>query len=151
MVLLSGFSSWRGSRGRRRGDKGSVEAGAGVLHRNMRSPRRTEAPRLLSRNKDDICSQRKISDSFFNILYQMLWIKGFNDSELGFNVGFESRRYLPSSLLASGTRTVILTRDSDLEENEDLNYGDKVSRFHKWYINMFPNKKILKVLDMDQE
>jgi hypothetical protein len=32
-------------------------------------------------------------------------------------------------LLASGTRTVILTRDSDLEDNEDLNYGDKVRRF----------------------
>ncbi len=60
----------------------------------------------------------------------MLWIEGFNDSELGFNAGFESRRYLTSSLLALGTRTVILTRDSDLEDNEDLNYGDKVSIFH---------------------
>jgi hypothetical protein len=33
-------------------------------------------------------------------------------------------------LLASGARTVILTRDSDLEDNEDLNYGDKASRFY---------------------
>jgi hypothetical protein len=40
-------------------------------------------------------------------------------------------------LLASGTRTVILTRDSDLEDNEDLNYGDKVSRFHNDILTCF--------------